>query len=862
MKKILFFLVTGLAVITCCNITQAQVPHGFNYQAVATTGSGSPIANTPLQVKIGILSDTVSNVYVFEELHSVTTNKSGLFSLVVGTGTWQQGSAATFDAINWSSTPLFIRTQIYYQSVWKYLGSAELWSVPYSLVSGKTDGVSSGAKLAIVSSDDTAQVPLFEVKRKDGQTVFAVYNDAVNVFVPDQTVKGKKGGFAIGGFNKAKAVSQDFFTVTADSIRMYINNNPVKGSTKGGFAIGGFGSGKGPGKKYLSLYGAGTIDTITNASQIMWYPNKEAFLAGRIEILHPDSVGMNSFSTGYKNMAIGNYSHALGYEAIARGDYSTAIGRRAIAGENSFALGNFSTALGNDSYAIGSASEASGNTSFALGVGSKATGLGSLSLGFQSLATYPYAVAIGYQSKALDTTAHSFGLKAEASGFGSLALGMYSKAQAQFSTSLGFHSTAVNPYSMAIGYYAIATGFDSYAIGSQAEANGDKSFAIGSYGLNENGTVNTNRATWTPGYYSLAFGMGAQATQLGAMALGVNATAAGDKSVSIGFGTNATGQFSTAMGYKSIANGDKSIAIGAYYHLIFNRLVWEYNPSLGNWIINLVPTEIDKDNIADGAFSIAIGNGNNARKGGLCLGTNNNANSFGSVAIGHSNVSDSSFTFTAGYNNRAIGIKAFALGENLTAISANSFVIGAYNAPTGSNTGWIPSDPLFVIGNGLPGQPSNAFTVLKDGNIILKPGLMIGSGTPLVLGGDGALMRQASSERYKDDINDLTDITWLYDFRPVSFIYKNDPNKAIQYGLVAEDVEKINKDFVFYLNGKPDAVNYFGLFAPVLKALQEQKNQIDNLNIQNYNLVKENNDLKLRMEKLESIVSSIVQEKK
>ena len=861
----LIFLVTGLTVMTCYNITQAQIPQGFNYQAVATNGSGVPIANTQLQVKIGILSDPVNNIYVWEEQHNVTTNSSGLFNIVVGSSTKLQGSAPAFDSIDWSATPLYIRTSIYYPNEWKVMGTVQLWSVPYSMVSGKTDGVSSGSRLAIISSDDDSQEALFEVKRKDGQTVFAVYNDAVNVFVPNGTAKGKKGGFAIGGFDKAsKASSQDFFMVTSDSIRMYIDNSPPgKGTTKGGFAIGGFGTGKGPVKKYFSLYGTDTVFTISNASQILWYPTKEAFLAGRINIPHPDSVGINSFSTGFNNMAIGNYSHAMGYEAIARGNYSTAIGRRAIAGANSFALGNFSTASGNDSYAIGSGSEASGSTSFALGVGSHSSGMSSLSLGFQSFATYPFSVAIGYQSKALDTTAHAFGLKSEASGFGSLALGMYSKAQAQYSTSLGFHSSANNDYSMAIGYYAIATGKDSYAIGSQAEANGDKSFAIGSYGLNEDGSVNTGRATWTPGYYSLAFGMGAQATQLGSMALGVNASAGGDKSVSIGFSTNATGQFSTAMGYKSIANGDKSISIGAYYHLIFNQLVWEYSAALGNWVIKRVPTEINKDNISDGAFSIAIGNGNNARKGGLCLGTNNDANSFGSVAIGHSNVADSAFTFTAGYNNKAIGIKAFALGENLTALSANSFVIGAYNLISGSNTEWIPSDPLFVIGNGMPGQPSNAFMVLKDGNIALSSNIKDGGGLQLFYDPlDGMLKKQTSSIRYKSEIRSVTDVSWLYDLRPVSFIYKNDKSGSTQYGLIAEEVEKTRKDLVYYQNGSPFGINYNGLIAPIIKALQEQKNRIDDLNIQNNLLVKENSELKLRLEKLENLVSSILQENK
>jgi hypothetical protein len=858
MKKLLVFLIIGFV----CKTLIGQTPHGFNYQAVARDGLGNAIPNANLIVKIGLLTDTIGNIYVWEEQHSVKTNPSGIFSLVIGTGTKTLGSASSFIDIDWISTQIFIRIKLTYLSVERTMGTAKLWSVPYSLVSEEAKGMAAGSRLEIVGTNDASSDALFEVKRKDGQTVFAVYNDAVNVYVPDQVAgKKAKGGFAIGGFDQSKGFSQQYFSVTPDSIRLYINDVSGKGA-KGGFAIGGFNETKGPEKKYLSLYGAKTIDTITNASQIMWYPNKEAFLAGRIEILSPDSVGKNSFTTGYKSKAIGNYSHALGYESIARGNNSTAIGRSAISGPNSFALGNFSSALGNDSYAIGSASKASGNTAFALGVGSKSSGLGSLSLGFQSEATYPYAVAIGYQSKALQYTAHAFGLKAEATGFSSLALGMYSEAKNNYSTSLGFHSRADKEYSMAIGYYAKATGYDAYAIGSNAEAGGEKSFAIGSYGLLDNGTPNTSRPTMTAGYYTLAFGMGAQASKVGSMALGVNSTASGDQSVSIGFGTSAEAQFSTALGYRSIAHGFKSISIGAHYNVTYNKLVWHLNATTGNWTFVPTPVTIDKQNLSDGDYSIAIGNGNLSDNGGLTLGTNNNATSFGSVAIGHSNVADSAFSFAAGFANNAIGLKAFALGENLVAQAANSFVIGAFNLPSGTKDEWLPAEQLFVIGNGNPGARSNAFQVLKNGNVILSQDIMQGVGIPLSVGLDGTIMKQTSSSRYKTDIYHVSDVSWLYDMQPVSFVYRNDPGMKRQYGFIAEDVEKTNPDLVLYLEGKPEGLNYNSLFAPMIKALQDQKQMIDNLNSKNTDLTLENEALKARLEKLEMTVSSFMANQK
>jgi hypothetical protein len=831
----------------------AQNPEGFNYQAVVRDGSGNPVANTNVQVRISILSDTTgfyaggTGTYIWEEEQTRKTNPAGLISMVIGNpaATKIQGSASSFTGIDWIQSPLFIGMKLLRPgSSWKNMGTSRLWSVPYSMVAR---GIAEGSKITIVSENDASEDALFEVKRKDGQTVFAVYNDAVNVYVPDQQAKKAKGGFSVGGYDQSKGFSRQYMTVTPDSIRFYIDNNPGKGA-KGGFAVGGYDLTKGNDKKYLSLYGASTVDTIKNASQVLWYPRKEAFLAGKIEILHPDSVGLNSFSMGYKNQAKGNYSHAMGYQAVARGDYSTAIGRGAISGPNSFALGNFSKALGNDSYAIGSASIASGITSIAIGVGSKAPGFASVSLGFRSEATDSNSVAIGYYSKALSPTAHAFGLRAEASAKGAIALGMYSTATARYATSLGYYSSATDIFSTAIGYYAQAIGPDSYAIGSHAKAEGAKSFAIGSYGLLATGNVDESRTTKTTGYCALAFGMGAQASKVGAMSMGVNTTAAGDQSL--------------AMGYEAAANGAKSIAIGAHYNVTYNRPVWEYSTILSKWVINYVPTLIDKMTVADGDYSIAIGNGNHASNNALSLGTNNEATAYGSVAIGHSNQVLKDFSFAAGFNNYLTGQGSFALGNNLLAKSANSFVIGAFNLEEGTVNEWLPKDPLFVIGNGNPTLRSNAFVVLKDGNIVLSPNIIpaVGGEYQLVMGSaDNVIKKVTSSARYKTEITPLTDICWLYDLNPVSFQYSQDASGRTQYGLIAEEMEFINKDLVIYSNGVPDGITYNSLFAPMIRALQDQKSLIEDLNEKNAELKGENTELRDRLTRLESTVAGIIE---
>ncbi len=277
MKKLIFSGILGciLLAVSFTGFSQSTFPQGFNYQAIARNASGAAIINTDMKVKVGILSDTIANTLVWEEEHSVRTNGYGLFTLVVGgpKGTRTGGSAATFNIINWSASQMFIYIQIKNPataSTYTSMGKAKLWSVPYALLAGKSEqdlsspfSVSAdtvytghnlsigsnrplGAQLAVVSENDASEEPLFEVRRKDGQPVFTVYNDAVTINVPMDGKKGSpsRGGFAVGGFDESKGrFVTDLFRITADSARIYVNNTPSigKGSpSRGGFAVGGF----------------------------------------------------------------------------------------------------------------------------------------------------------------------------------------------------------------------------------------------------------------------------------------------------------------------------------------------------------------------------------------------------------------------------------------------------------------------------------------------------------------------------------------------------------------------------------------------------------------------------------------------
>lgn len=327
----------------------SQVPQGFNYQAVAKAVNGGVITNATLQVKISFLSDTLVPVIVYQELHStVKTNMSGVFNIVIGTGVRQAGSAMKFSDINWAEKPLYLKTEVYYNNAWKYMGTSKLWSVPYSMVTSNMIG--SVTKMDIQGTDTSPDSAIFVVKNKDGQTVFAVYNEGVRVYVDDGVDKGPKGGFAIGSFGTEKGTSQNYLTVTSDSVRVYVDENPAKGP-KGGFAIGGFGATKESSESFLQLtpknyfigHNSGKNITTGLFNSFLGYMSGYSTTEGLANTFFGDSTGYSntdgswnvflgknaglSNEIGVSNVFIGNGAGELAtWEGESTGSYNVIIG--------------------------------------------------------------------------------------------------------------------------------------------------------------------------------------------------------------------------------------------------------------------------------------------------------------------------------------------------------------------------------------------------------------------------------------------------------------------------------------------------------------------------------------------------------
>ena len=137
-----------------------------------------------------------------------------------------------------------------------------------------------------------------------------------------------------------------------------------------------------------------------------------------------------------------------------------------------------------------------------------------------------------------------------------------------------------------------------------------------------------------------------------------------------------------------------------------------------------------------------------------------------------------------------------------------------------------------------------SFTVRNDGYI--NTGLLAVSpynysvtGRNAYLDSSGGFGYLASVRAAKTNIENLSNISWIYNLNPVSFNYrkKDEENQFTDefesekhYGLIAEEVESVNQELCFYDNdGTLRGVSYDKLTSVLIKAIQEQQATIVSL---------------------------------
>ena len=105
------------------------------------------------------------------------------------------------------------------------------------------------------------------------------------------------------------------------------------------------------------------------------------------------------------------------------------------------------------------------------------------------------------------------------------------------------------------------------------------------------------------------------------------------------------------------------------------------------------------------------------------------------------------------------------------------------------------------------------------------------NGVQVLISPDNKLGTMTSSKRFKQDIKPMDKASEaLLALKPVSFRYKKeiDPAGTSQFGLVAEEVEKVNPDLVVRdKSGKPYSVRYDQVNAMLLNEFLKARRQID-----------------------------------
>ena len=322
---------------------------------------------------------------------------------------------------------------------------------------------------------------------------------------------------------------------------------------------------------------------------------------------------------------------------------------------------------------------------------------------------------------------------------------------------------------------------------------------------------------------TLVLNNGVQNTAIGAGALLFNTT--GDSNTAAGFfalvrnttgdsntanganalGFNTTGSENTATGANALLNNTESGNTANGANALFANTTGIVNTAMGR---NALATNIS------GSVNTAMGND----------ALRNNTTGDSNTAVGNGALR----SLNTGVNNTAVGDRALA-GNTGSFNTALGFRAGS-NLTTGNNN--------IDIGFGVLGVAGESNTIRighgQDATFIAGiSGATAAGGAAVFVTPNGHLGTTTSSARFKDEIKPMGNASEaILAFRPVSFRYKKeiDPQGIPEFGLVAEEVEKVNPALVIRdPEGRPYTVRYEQVNAMLLneflkehKTVQEQ----------------------------------------
>ena len=409
-----------------------------------------------------------------------------------------------------------------------------------------------------------------------------------------------------------------------------------------------------------------------------------------------------------------------------------------------------------------------------------------------------------------------------------------------------FASTTTNQFNVrANGGVRLVTGGAGLVLdGVPLQANGNGGLSLASF--------TSSGLLVPPGTGNVGLGLGALAnpgsgTNITALGTGALGNSSDPGSVAIGYealqddaaagnGNSLSGNGdNTAVGFQAMAQntaGWGNTALG--YHSLLGEVNNVDDTALGDGAMSGCAESEDTavgavalynssgagGNTAIGYRALSFGSGGfNTASGTAALyesnGSYNTATGYGAgfILTGNNNTADgyeALYSDVSGNDNIAIGYRA---GGNIN--GANNIEIG--------NTGLATDNNTIRIGT----QGTQTTTCIAG--IYGETGLS-GATLPVVVDAAGHLGTSGSSEQFKQNIQSMADASdVLLALRPVTFQYKPqlDPQGTPQFGLVAEEVEKINPALVAHdARGKIFTVRYDAINAMLLNEFLKEHRQV------------------------------------
>jgi trimeric autotransporter adhesin len=397
--------------------------------------------------------------------------------------------------------------------------------------------------------------------------------------------------------------------------------------------------------------------------------------------------------------------------------------------------------------------------------------------------------------------------------------------------------------------FSLTSGVWNTAVGYQAlyyNTTGSFNTANGAAALFNNSTGSDNTAT---GVLALASNtIGNSNTATGESALQSNTTGSFNTANGLGaLNSNTTGGDNTATGFNALlSNTTANDNTANGFEALNSNTTGSGNTANGS--VALVSNTTGSGNTANGAAALDNNTtgSNNTATGVLALVSN---------TTGGDNTADGANTLihdTTGSNNTAEGFQA--LNNNTTGSSNTALGFNAGSTLTTGNNN-IDIGNIGVAGEskkiriGTRGTHTNTY-------IAGISGVTVAGGVGVIIDTNGHLGTIVSSERFKQDIHNMDKASEaILALKPVTFRYKHelDPDGIPQFGLVAEQVEKVNPDLVARdAEGKVYTVRYEAVNAMLLNEFLKEHRKVEE---QEATIAQQRKDFQASITKLEATVA-------